>query len=298
MPKKKITTTTKKKIKTTAKTTARKKKKAGISRRDILVGAASVVLVMAIVVISYSVGYRRGATALPSTAVPVAAKKGPSIALVLDDFGYTKKNLNAFAEVGVPMTLAVLPNLSHSKEVCSFAKKNGMEVILHLPMAPEKNTGSLEKDTVSDELDRKDVKRVMANAFRSVPGATGASNHMGSKATKDVRVMNWVIADIKERNLYFLDSLTTGESVCRQVALGKDVPYAVRDVFLDNELDSAHIEAQMKKLVRIAKKNGYAVGIGHDRAVTAKVLADIVPGIEKKGVRFVTLSELIRESKR
>ncbi len=280
------------------KTTAKKKKKTVISRRDVLLVAAGVVLVMVLVIVSYSVGYYRGASAVPGRKITPVAEKGPSIAIVLDDFGYTGKNLNALKKAGVPMTLAVLPNLSFSREVCTFAEKNGMEVILHLPMEPEKVTGSLEKDTVSSEMSRSDVKRVMADAFRSVPGATGASNHMGSKATQDAQVMNWVMADIKGRKLFFLDSLTSGGSVCRQTAAGKNVPFAVRDVFLDNKQDSAHIEEQMEKLVRIARKNGYAVGIGHDRTVTVNILADIIPEIKKKGVRFVTLSELIRESEK
>ncbi|MFC1480483.1 divergent polysaccharide deacetylase family protein [Candidatus Omnitrophota bacterium] len=217
----------------------------------------------------------------------------PSVALVLDDFGYTKKNLDALKKINVPLTIAVLPNTPYAKTVCSFAKKNGMEVILHLPMEPKDETDYLEVDTIGADMDAETLKKVIANAFNSVPSAKGVSNHMGSKATRDTHLMELVLGDLKERDMFFLDSVTTEGSVCAQAARKCGVPYAKRDIFIDNDLNKEYIERQMEKVERMAIANGNVVAIGHDRGMTIDVLRDCVAGMKEKGIQFVRLSEIV-----
>jgi polysaccharide deacetylase 2 family uncharacterized protein YibQ len=219
----------------------------------------------------------------------------PLVALVLDDFGYTKKNLNVVEGIDAPLTIAVLPNTPYSKAVCSFADENGLEVILHLPMEPENETDHLEKDTIGSEMDDATVKKIIADAFRSVPSAKGASNHMGSKATKDSRLMTVVFDDLKKRDMFFLDSFTSGDSACERVAQKVGIPYVRRDIFIDNELEEGYIRQQTQRLEQIAFANGSAVGIGHDRSVTVDVLQRVVRQMEEKGVRFVFLSEIAKK---
>ena len=226
---------------------------------------------------------------------PPPDRYAPLVALVLDDFGYTRKNLDALKDVDAPLTVAVLPDTPYSKAVCSFADENGLEVILHLPMEPEMETHHLEKDTIGSGMDDAAVKKIIANAFRSVPTASGMSNHMGSKATKDDRLMTVVLGDLKDRGMFFLDSFTTKRSVCEQAARKVGIPYLRRDVFIDNRLEGEYIKRQMEKLEQTAFTDGSAVGIGHDRGVTIDVLREVVPKMKEKGIKFVYLSEMVEE---
>ena len=50
------------------------------------------------------------------------------------------------------------------------------------------------------------------------------------------------------------------------------VPTARRHVFLDNDLDIDKISQQLEKLVKVSKKNGIAIGIGHVKPNTLKFL--------------------------
>ena len=225
----------------------------------------------------------------------VPEKKYPLIAVVLDDFGYSAKNLEPLKKIGAPVTLAVLPGLPYSARVSDFSRKNGMEAILHLPMEPEKVTGSLEKDTIMTGMDAAKIKSIMRRDLSSVPGASGVSNHMGSKATGDRKVMEEIVSVLKDDDLFFLDSMTTGRSVAGEAASEKGVPYIRRDIFIDNKLDVGYIELQMEEAADMALKKGSAVAIGHDRAETVEALSRAVPAAEKRGIKFVTLSELIKE---
>lgn len=220
------------------------------------------------------------------------------IAIVLDDFGYTKKNLEKLKKIGVPMTIAVLPDVYYSKAVCSFANKNNIEVILHLPMEPEQVTNSLEKDTVMTSMTEEEIKKITNKALASVFAAKGASNHMGSKATKDERVMEAVLSQLKEKDMFFLDSVSTNSSVCGEVADRLKVPHVKRDIFIDNELNAEYIAGQMEKLEKIAYSKKEAVGIGHDRTATIDALSEIIPKMKEKGVKFVHLSDLVKKKER
>ena len=72
-----------------------------------------------------------------------------------------------------------------------------------------------------------------------------------------------------------------------------ELPYVKRDIFIDHEKDAEHIKAQLAKARKVAERDGSAVAIGHDREQTIKVLAEVVPAMKEKGVKFVKLSEII-----
>jgi polysaccharide deacetylase 2 family uncharacterized protein YibQ len=91
-----------------------------------------------------------------------------------------------------------------------------------------------------------------------------------------------------------LDSLVSSNSVCIQVATEKQVPFAERDIFLDNKLDTSYIRGQLVKLKNKAAARGKAIGIGHDRRATLEVLKEEIPNLEKEGYKFVFISDLVK----
>lgn len=231
---------------------------------------------------------------------PVSAAVSGRISIVLDDWGYNMNNLSFLFEINTPVTIAVLPNLPYSKKIAETAKAKGGQIILHLPL--ESKSGiTPEKDTLYCAMDKNEISEKLKQLLNSVPGISGVNNHQGSKATEDLRMMSIVLSELKDDGLFFLDSLTTNRSVCQELAMTIGIKYAKRDVFLDlpsselkNEELRSYIQGQLDKLCEIAIKRGYAIGIGHDRKSTIEVLKDAVPQLEKKGIRFVFLSELAR----
>jgi hypothetical protein len=117
---------------------------------------------------------------------------------------------------------------------------------------------------------------------------------MGSRFTEDPRVMGEVMSALKTRGLYFLDSMTTSRSVGVPMATKYGVSQAQRDIFLDNERDYAAIMRQLRKAERIAERRGHVIAIGHPYRITYQVLKDWAPTLQRKGIRLVALSRLIR----
>jgi polysaccharide deacetylase 2 family uncharacterized protein YibQ len=125
-----------------------------------------------------------------------------------------------------------------------------------------------------------------------VPLAKGVNNHMGSRLTSSSFQMNQVFSILKKRQLFFIDSRTTVETVARQLARLLQVPFSQRDIFLDHVQERAFVEKQILALIKAAKQHGEAVGIGHPYEVTFEVLQEMLPKI-KKQVDIVPASRIV-----
>jgi len=223
------------------------------------------------------------------------------VAFVIDDWGYNKRNIDLALEIDRPLTISILPNLRYSKYVAEeFAKaNNAYDIILHLPLESKSNR-AVERGTIRSNMEQEMIATILEDGIDAVPGLIGVSNHQGSKATEDERVMKIVLGELKKRELFFLDSRTTSKSVCADIARDIRLRFTRRDVFLDltdqTDLDDfeSYIRGQVRELASVALKQGRAIGVGHNKKITLKVLKDIIPDIEKKGIKIVPLKELVR----
>ncbi len=217
----------------------------------------------------------------------------PRIAVVIDDVGYNLHQLEPFLEVDIPMTMAILPKLTYSADAARRAADAGKEVILHLPLEAI-GGGNPGPGTIGVGDDDERVLRSLEENLTSVPGAVGANNHMGSRATGDERIMNLILEQIRERGLFFLDSRTTADSVVSSVARRLNVPYTERHVFLDNEQDAESIDAALETAAEIAKAGGFAVVIGHVWTdILPRLLAAWAATLRDAGFEFVPLSDIL-----
>ncbi len=222
---------------------------------------------------------------------PVPAR--PRLAIVLDDWGYSTKNLEAILQVDKPVTISILPGLPYSTTIAQKVEAHGHQVIIHMPMEPKAKI-KLELTTLYTSMTDDEIRANLYKALQTVPGAVGMNNHEGSKATEDRRLMKVVFGELKKNNMFFLDSLVTNYSVCEPVAKDAGIRFIKRSVFLDNESDPAYIKKQIEKAMDLAVKNGDAVAIGHDRPNTIAVLKESIPLIESRGIEMTFVSNLAR----
>ena len=221
----------------------------------------------------------------------------PKIVIVLDDIGHTTENLELLRALGNQVTYAILPFLKHTAFFDEFSFQTGAEVILHMPLESIRGTipgPGLILTGMSDQ----EALDILRRSLASVPHAQGANNHMGSKGSADIRLMTLLLKEFKRSDLFFLDSMTTPESVSRTVASSINFPSSLkRDVFLDNTDTQDAVRFQIGDLASIARQHGYAVGIGHYRYNTLKVLSEEIPRLKKDGYEFISLQELLRFKK-
>ncbi|MFW6181571.1 MAG: divergent polysaccharide deacetylase family protein, partial [Spirochaetota bacterium] len=230
--------------------------------------------------------------------LPAPPPPGPraKIALIIDDVGYSREDIERFTRLGFPLTFSVLPFTGYSGEQAGLLHDLGYELMLHIPMEPESyplDDPGPHALFVGDT--REVVERKLSLMLRQLPQVQGANNHMGSLATADCRLMSWTMAFLLERDLYFVDSKTTSGSCALSEARLRQLPAGSRDVFLDNRDDYQYITRQFEELKAKALARGTAIGIGHAHSRNLPlVLEQQLPRLEREGIILVYASEAVR----
>lgn len=222
--------------------------------------------------------------------VPVQAGK---LAIVIDDFGYRPHQENQVLALPNTVSVAVLPNAPHAREMATKAHSGGHEVLIHLPMAPLSKQ-PLEKDTLRPDMSSAEVERIIRDAVSKVPYAVGLNNHMGSAMTSSLFGMQKVMQALSHYNLYFLDSVTIGNTQAMRAAAGTGVKVIKRKVFLDDTQNEADIRVQFNRAVQLARRNGSAIAIGHPHPTTVRVLQQMVYNLPPD-ITLVRPSSLLNE---
>lgn len=229
--------------------------------------------------------WRRNAAAAP------AAEGRFRIAVIIDDLGLSQSAFDRVAALPAPLTLAIMSYAGEAPKLAQAARKAGHEVLVHVPMEPEGNANpgphALTTEQTRDAFDQQ-----LGRDLDSFEGYVGINNHMGSKLTASAERMSWLFEELERRGLMFVDSRTTKKTVAPMLAEHFGLPFAERDVFLDNEFGADAVEAQLKVLEDEARKYGFAVAIGHPHAGTIAALKTWLPTLEDRGYVLVPISDI------
>ncbi len=220
----------------------------------------------------------------------------PRIALVIDDMGaqWAQGARAILLPGGGPITYAILPHTSYAKTLAHMAHRVDRQVILHLPLEP---TGDyhLHQGMLTLPMTRDEFTQTLHSNLESVPHIVGINTHMGSLLTQHPGHMQWLMEELTRRgNLFFVDSRTTHRTVAYRIAREQGVPSLQRDIFLDHVRSTDQIEAQFRKLLKVALRRGFGIGIGHPYPETLSVLEDMLPQLEPMGFALVPLSQLLQ----
>jgi len=227
----------------------------------------------------------------------VAEKR--QVAIVIDDFGNRMAGTEEMLDLPIRITAAVMPFLPTTKQDAELAHKKGHDVIVHMPMEPNRGKKEwLGPGALTASMSDAEVRERVEAAIAEVPHAIGMNNHMGSKVTADERIMRVVLTVIKEHNMFFLDSRTTFKSVIPKVARELGVAVMFNDVFLDDVYTMNHITGQIRVVNKHLSSNDSCVVIGHVGAPgkkTAAALSNAIPRLKEKA-SFVRLSDMLQSS--
>lgn len=235
--------------------------------------------------------------ALCSSAVADSDK--PRIAIIIDDLGYQwEAGLRVIALPG-PVACAVLPQTPRAAELARLANDAGKDVLLHLPLAPTAALQRPDPGIIGPQTDRQKLATLFAANLSSVPHVVGINNHRGSLLTQQADHMQWLMEEISRRgSLFFVDSMTTAASVALQAAREAGVPATRRDVFLDPQPGPEVVAREFSRLKEVARRAGFAVGIGHPLPATLAHLERELPKLEAEGFELVRITSVVAEDTR
>jgi polysaccharide deacetylase 2 family uncharacterized protein YibQ len=218
----------------------------------------------------------------------------PLIAIVIDDVGLDRPHSKRAWELPGPLTMSFLPYAKDLREQARAARAHGQELMLHLPMEPG-GVADPGPNALRVSLSEAELKQRVTTALDSFDGYVGVNNHMGSRFTAYRPGMETVLRQFKARGLLFLDSRTTPSTVGDQVAHELGVPSVARNVFLDDDMSLAAVRHKLAETEAVARRQGFAVAIGHPHEATIQALAEWLPGVAGKGFALAPLSAVLRK---
>ncbi|GAB6073796.1 divergent polysaccharide deacetylase family protein [Nautilia lithotrophica] len=210
----------------------------------------------------------------------ISKVKKPKLVIIIDDVSF-KGQVKRIKSIPYKITPSFFPPTKRHPNTAIYAKEFS-HYMIHLPMQaihfakPEPKTLNID-DSYQTILNRiKEVK----NEF---PKAKFINNHTGSTFTSDKSAMIKLFKALKTENMGFVDSKTTPNSKAKEAQKLYNIPLYSRNIFLDNEENPTYIRNQLKKAVKIAKRRGYAIAIGHPHKITLETLknsSDILKNID------------------
>lgn len=236
--------------------------------------------------------------ALPAKAASILPPKESAggqvtgrLAIVIDDAGRDLDSQHIYEQMGIPLTLAVMPDQVHTRDAALSWRAHGLPVILHQPMEPVSGIG-MEPKVILTSMSDAAIRQMLRDSLSQLPEAIGINNHQGSKATIDARTMDIVMNELHHRGLFFFDSHTNSTTAADKAAKTYGVPYVRNDLFVDNSASVSDICAMIQEGADRAKKKGTYIIIGHCRPHTAEAFRQMVPKLKAQGIEFVYLSSL------
>lgn len=229
---------------------------------------------------------------LPSPDFDAAPPQGADLVLIIDDLGNNLSAGQRALALPADITFAVLPHTPHARTLAEQAHAQGKELMLHAPMS-NLSRMPLGRGALTPDLTEEEFRATLEESLAAVPHIRGVNNHTGSDLTAREQPMKWLMATLGEHQLYFVDSVTTRDSVAGDTAKNAGIPVLRRHVFLDNSNKPADIDNEFRRLLEIAAREGLAVGIGHPYPETLTYLEAVLPRLEALGYRLRYVSEML-----
>lgn len=214
--------------------------------------------------------------------------------LIIDDLGNNWTQGERALRLTGPINFAFLPYTPHASKLAVEAHRLGHGVLLHAPMANH-NGMKLGPGGLYMEMNKEELQKQLRYDLASIPQVQGMNNHMGSLLTEQSEHMNWVMEVVQQQGLYFVDSLTSPQSLAFKKAKLAGVPTLKRNVFLDNNTEAAALQSQFSQALSIAKQRGQVVLIAHPYPETLSFLEEQLPLLAQHNIKLRRLDLYFHE---
>lgn len=219
----------------------------------------------------------------------------PRVTIVFEHAGPSLADLAPIYAMHLPFGLGIFPKMRYSAQIAREAPWHGLVPMLHLPMESNNPTdvGPV-TGIVWVRMTDPEIARVVEDDLASVPGVAGVSNHAGSRATADRRVMQAALGVLKAHGLWFDENRNTPKSVATDVARRLGLRTVLITTYLD--VPPTGIKAKVRGLIATAQRQGWAVAAGHVATGAPQIVRRLLPEFDRAGIEFVPITEFVATS--
>ena len=193
----------------------------------------------------------------------------PKLAIIMDDIS-TNAQVRELKKLSIKVTPSIFPPEKEHPKSAWLAKEFSVYMV-HLPLQALNYTNE-KANTLRTGDSKEKISQRIKDIKKDFKGVKYINNHTGSGFTSDFKSTLALLAELKNSEIYFIDSLTTNKSTVLDASKKLGLKYAYRDVFLDNEQQVSKILKMINKAVAVAKKDGVAIAICHPYKSTFEAL--------------------------
>ncbi len=230
-----------------------------------------------------------------SALPPEGVEKGASVSIIMTDLSFSKTATErAIKDLPQPIALAFFPQ-DFSKGLMESAAGKSRETVLLLPMEPRSypKDDPGPKSFLTKSSDSQNAK-LAESLLKQAAGVTAVMNFMGSSFLSDKDRSAPIFGALGEKKLPFIEDNSSVKSVAGAQSEINSLPYMKADIIIDKTATETDVAQALIALEKKAKHNGYAIGIAHPYPVTFNMLKSWNADLEKRGVRLIPLSEMLK----
>ena len=217
-----------------------------------------------------------------------APNGGPKLAIIMDDIS-TNAQASELKKLSIKVTPSIFPPEKQHPKSAELAKEFSVYMV-HLPLQALNYTNE-KANTLRTGDSKEKISQRIKDIKKDFKGVKYINNHTGSGFTSDFKSTLALLDELKNSEIYFIDSLTTNKSTVLDASKKLGLKYAYRDVFLDNEQNVSKILKMINNAVAVAKKDGVAIAICHPYKSTFEALK-IAQKDAFKGVEVVYVDKI------
>ena len=222
-----------------------------------------------------------------------APNGGPKLAIIMDDIS-TNAQASELKKLSIKVTPSIFPPEKEHPKTAELAKEFSVYMV-HLPLQALNYTNE-KANTLHTGDSKEKISQRIKDIKKDFKGVKYINNHTGSGFTSDFKSTLALLDELKNSEIYFIDSLTTNKSTVLDASKKLGLKYAYRDVFLDNEQNVSKILKMINNAVAVAKKDGVAIAICHPYKSTFEALK-IAQKDAFKGVEVVYVDKIYEHYK-
>lgn len=217
----------------------------------------------------------------------------PKLAIIMDDIS-TNAQASELKKLSIKVTPSIFPPEKQHPKTAELAKDFSVYMV-HLPLQALNYTNE-KANTLRTGDSKEKISQRIKDIKKDFKGVKYINNHTGSGFTSDFKSTLALLDELKNSEIYFIDSLTTNKSTVLDASKKLGLKYAYRDVFLDNEQNVSKILKMINNAVAVAKKDGVAIAICHPYKSTFEALK-IAQKDAFKGVEVVYVDKIYEHYK-
>jgi polysaccharide deacetylase 2 family uncharacterized protein YibQ len=222
------------------------------------------------------------------------ASKIAIIGEIVDDSAY--QTIVAYLSLHEKLSISILPGKKQSALITQLAGQYRKEILIRLPLEPSvKIPLSFASPIIMVHFSKDDIRSIISRAMTEIPNSSGFINLWGSRALEDSRVMTIVMAEIKNKNGFFIEVRSTKNSIAPAMAESAGVAYEEVVGAISEKARQADIEKQLKAFCQSAQLTGSAVITAPVTPAFIAALKAAMPWLRRNGILLVPVSEIVNK---